>query len=370
MSSYRRGRPFDFLLPFLILICLGVIIVLAFQLYMTWKEGNDVTLRNQVFLYYDDGRASLMPWGANQWNKAYSGSLVLEGDTVKTEAGTHLVLSFFNGAVVRLDENTVVTYHAFSDLDGVQVFSLALESGRLWINEHSANDDAAVHFSVTMGDMAATSLGTIFEVTRSNTEKTVRVLEGSVQADVFETRVDDPQSQTPIFSQTVGFGQEMVLSTAAKAHLLAREDVNVLGLLDDAWKNTDWYVWNTKEDAMPTDFAATAPTQDATIVTPIAQGPTLTLTTPTSSLFTVNGSQMYITGTASPDVVKVTVTAYLNNTTDVYTLKKFVPGSGTWTYNAAIAYGTLEVGDTRYVIVGEDANGVQTEPVEVVLRVE
>lgn len=377
MSSYRRGRTVDFVLPFLILVCLGVILVLIFQLYFTWKEENEVTLRNQVFLYYDDGRASLFPWGAEQWSKAYSGSLVLEGDRVKTDAGTSLVLSFFNGAVVRLDENTIVTYHTFSDVDGVQVFSLDLESGRLWINE-DALDDSVVHFSVTMGDLVATSTGTVFEVTRSSTEKIVRVLSGSVQADIFESVVYDLQTQTPITSQTIGVGQQITLSTSVKARLLAREQVSLLDSLDDDWKTSAWYLWNIQEDASPTDFAALLkqkqtmiiPTQDALIVTPSVSLPTLTLTNPSNSPFVVDGTQFYITGTASSDIVKVIVTTYLNDQTDVYALKKFVAGSGEWSYGAALVYGNLEVGDTKYVIVGEDAHGLQSEPLEVVLRVE
>lgn len=374
MSSYRRGRPWDFLLPFLIIVCLGVIVVLVLQLYMTWKEGAAVSLRNEVFLYYDDGRASLLPWGATQWSKAYSGSLVLEGDRVKTEAGTNLVLVFFNGAVVRLDENTTLDYHTFSDVSGVQIFSFTLESGRLWVNNRSP-DNASVHFSIMMGDMVVSSRGTIFEVARSNTEKSLRVLDGSVQADIFESRVDEPTSTAAIASQVVGVGQQVVLSTALKARLLARETVDFLESIDDAWKTTEWYVWNTQEDALPTDFAAatiSTPTQDPTIlVSPVVTNISmLALTNPLSAHHTVDGEQIYVTGTASPDVVKVTVTAYLNTTTDVYELKKFVPGSGVWSYNAALVYGNMEKGDTRYVIIGEDESGVQTEPLEVVLRIE
>lgn len=61
---YRRKRPLEYLLPFLIFVGLGVIVVLGFQL---WNSLQGV--KGDVFFYTAGGRAKMLPDGMKEWGE-------------------------------------------------------------------------------------------------------------------------------------------------------------------------------------------------------------------------------------------------------------------------------------------------------------
>jgi len=76
----RLQRPVDFLLPFLVLVSIGIIGVMAFQVWQNWdKQG-----KADVYFYVIGGKAKILPYGQAEWNNAYSGTKLLLGDALKT----------------------------------------------------------------------------------------------------------------------------------------------------------------------------------------------------------------------------------------------------------------------------------------------
>src|SRR4030065_1915146 len=102
MSLHRlpRKRPIDYILPFLIIICAGVIVVLGYQL---WSCLNTDSNEKDIFMYTAQGSSKILPWGSGEWERGYNGTRLLQGDSIKTLSGGRIVIELFNDNFIRLD---------------------------------------------------------------------------------------------------------------------------------------------------------------------------------------------------------------------------------------------------------------------------
>ena len=75
MPRLPRKRPIDYILPFLIMICAGVIVVLGYQLFTSINQGED---DKDIYMYLARGNAKILPWGAGEWERAYNGTKLLQ----------------------------------------------------------------------------------------------------------------------------------------------------------------------------------------------------------------------------------------------------------------------------------------------------
>jgi hypothetical protein len=234
--------------------------------------------------------------------------------------------------------------------------------------------------------MQVTDTGTIFEV-ESNDAETVRVIKGSVNATVLGSATDPNATLDTV---QVGVGQEMALNPAILQSYQNHETPSVLMALDDQFKQTDWYSWNSGEDAAPTDFssqqslpvvplglntqqnvpATPGETQEASELgltqQPIENAPTdVVLTTPVITqpdppVMTTDQNKVSISGTVGAGTAKVVVHETVGGVSDDYTLSKFKSGNTTFSYNVSVALGNYKPGENDYSFSAFDASGNQS----------
>lgn len=405
MRKINRKSPLDFILPFLILLSIGVVAFLGYQLWLNFdKQG-----KADAYFYVVEGKAKVLPFGKSEWENGFSGTKVLLGDSLKTSQMGRLVLKFFNGTVARLGNDTSVTLNDLTKQFDSEKIVLNLNNGYLWIKGGRSQDVKEALYEVHTPHMRVKSKGVAFEVEDTDSE-IVRVFEGEVTVDVMVTGDGKERLADTV---TVGVGQEMVLDQATIKAYEENKSPSVLKAVNDQLKTTAWYLWNVQEDSAPTNFSSSGTEQVATEgllgteqlsgteqgtmeigagsqqgQTQAAQGSidasteevgsdivdvSTGLTVPViekplaSDRVVETGDKITISGTVGKATAKVQVEQVVNGKTEVYTLSKYVKGSTAFSYNVSEKFTNLMPGDNVYRFYAIDDKGNKSEPAEITI---
>lgn len=353
-----------------------MVVILAFQVFGAFqgKAGD-------VYFYVAQGNAKILPYGTSEWQDAFSGTKLLAGDSVKTLKGGRLVFQFYNGSVVRLDQDSEITLADVSKRSGDEKIALTLDFGAAWVNRVITEDTKTSKFELKTDHMLVKDVGNIIEVEKATATEVVRVLKGAIKVDIY---ANDNNKNEVADTQDVGVGQELDLDPATLKSFMNHENPSALVAIRDEFKGNIWYAWNVQEDETATDFArqpkpnvlaggtssqtqASSQTQGPAATqnsgsqtvqqTQSNQVPKVTITSPAQPEVTVTTGKLTITGTASSGTAKIFVTQTLAGTLENYQLQKFKVGDPTFTYNLAESYGNLKQGDNTYVFYGVDVDG-------------
>lgn len=373
---YRRKRPFEYLLPFLIFVGVGVIGVLGFQLWSNLQAA-----RGDVYFYVAQGKAKMLQYGTKEWETGYSGTKMLLGDAVKTGVNSRGVLKFFNGTMVRLGDDTEVVLTDITKRNDVEKIGLTLNHGSVWVNKIRSEGVEQSDLQVRTSHMLVIDVGTTFEV-ESDSVETVRVMKGNVNVQILGT---DSDKSSILDTIQVGVGQELNLDEAVMKAFQNRETPSVLMALSDQFKLSDWYLWNSREDESPTDFSQAGnqllpvgttqevTTQEVVAVTSSTQQTVETpgqlaspvITQPSESAVSSDQNKMAIVGTVGSGTAKVLVSQTVAGNTDEYALSKFKAGDLTFTYNVSEALGNYKSGENIYRFYAVDAAGNRSDSADV-----
>ncbi|HRY91538.1 MAG TPA: FecR domain-containing protein, partial [Candidatus Gracilibacteria bacterium] len=405
MRKINRKSPLDFILPFLILLSIGVVAFLGYQLWLNFdKQG-----KADAYFYVVEGKAKVLPFGKSEWENGFSGTKVLLGDSLKTSQMGRLVLNFFNGTLARLGNDTSVTLNDLTKQFDSEKIVLNLNNGYLWIKGGRSQDVKEALYEVHTPHMRVKSKGVAFEVEDTDSE-IVRVFEGEVMVDVMVTGEGKERLADTV---TVGVGQEMVLDQATIKAYEENKSPSVLKAVDDQLKSTAWYLWNVQEDGAPTNFSLLA-TEESSMgsqalsgtekllgvdqgmgVSGSQQGQTQAaqgsidagteetgsdivdvstgLTVPVierpleSDRVVETGDKITISGTVGKATAKVQVEQVVNGKTEVYTLSKYVKGSLAFSYNVSEKFTNLMPGNNVYRFYAIDDKGNKSEPAEITI---
>ncbi|MBA4336634.1 hypothetical protein C0416_02565 [bacterium] len=350
MSRIPRKRPIDYILPFLIMICTGVIVVLGYQLWSTIQGPED---ESDIYVYVAQGSAKILPWGAGEWGLVYNGTRLLQEDSIKTQAGGRVVVELFNDHYVRLDERTEVT---FSDIkksgEGYEI-NVRLIEGKIWINSDE-NSETPVKFTVSTDHTMIKTVSTVYGVEQTSQGEAVRVLKGSILADVM---IEEDGEARKVETLNIGVGQQAVLNKDAIEAYTKRESPSVIDAVSDEFRDSSFYKWNMAEDQNPTDFSlgggntdsmmfdgdstADADTEEGDLAKPL-------VTTPSTLTFATSESSLTIRGTTVALTQKMMVDVSSDDGSDNYELNLYVPGNTEWSFAVSQAAGTLNQGLNTY----------------------
>ncbi|MBD3360381.1 hypothetical protein GF366_01110 [Candidatus Peregrinibacteria bacterium] len=234
-------------MPFLIIICVGVIIVLVFNL---WKAVFSAEPSGDAFMHIESGSVQMRMWNTDDYFDLKSDTLVMEGDEILTSADSKVIIEFFDGTIMRIDGGTNVLFKEIDDDNDNPMIDLLFLEGKLWFNK-LYKDTGDTEIVVTMDNVAVKStVGSIFEV-ENEFEEAVRVLKvGEVVVDIMSE-----DNTKVIETENVGLGQEILFTDKVLEKYWQYQSPSVLSPLSDEFKDTDWYLWNDAEDKSPTEFS-------------------------------------------------------------------------------------------------------------------
>ncbi len=354
-----RKRPIDYILPFLIMICAGVIVVLAYQL---WSSLQIPENEKDIYMYTAQGNARILPWGAGEWEKAYNGTRLLQGDSIKTQKGGRTVLEFFEDHYLRMDEKSEITLSEIKENGGVYEIDIILMEGKIWINDDEASENP-VKFVVKTNNTLVRTVSTIYEVEQTDAAQAIRVIKGNIVADIL---VDEDGQKKKVESISIGVGQEAILNDKNLKEYAERKSPSVIDAISDEFKNSGFYKWNMAEDADPTDYSISGGTYNSTLfddaatedVEIIEEGdlPKPVITVPSTLDFTTPESSLTIRGTTSSETKKMMVDAVVGGKSQSYELNLYVPGNTEWSFAISHAQGNMRPGKNTYSFYALDEN--------------
>ncbi len=386
----RRSSYKDYFVPFLIIVCIGVILVLIFNLLRALFSADSV---KAAYLHVDSGTVQMKAWGTEGFFDINSDVLVMQGDEIYTAAGSKVIVEFFDGTILRLDGGTDVIFDSISDESDDPEISLKLLDGAIWVNKVYKNTQSTVLNIDLTSVVVRSEMASVFEV-ENEVVDAVRVF------NVFENEglgvdVMSKDGGKVLDSENVGVGQEVLFTKEVMERYYAFQSPTVVTGVGDEFKTTPWYLWNVAEDKAPKQFEKVAGASgaglvkvepeilvpedsgDDVVVEPTKpeetdkteEDKTETVATGALSKPTVTS----VAGKAAPEAsgtYKVTsrvatLTGNVSGADKVvvngYILQKFKPGDTTWTYFANSDFGLMKAGDNTYEIYSIDASGKKSE---------
>lgn len=386
----------DYILPFLVLVSIGVIGVLGFQLWSNWDQQG----KGDVYFYVAEGKAKLLPYGQTDWDNAFSGTKLLLGDSIKSSMVGKVVLAFFNGTIIRMNDDTAVTLTDLSKAADKETIVMNLANGSVWVNGKKSAGVKEALYEIRTTNLLVKAKGTVFEVESEDGLEVVRVFDGEVNVDVM---IKAGGSERVADTISVGVGQEITIDEATLSAFADNKSTSVLTGISDDFKDTDWYKWNVREDKSPTDFKLTpgitemeatsdvsldessaddelsteedvdatddgsADDEDDTLNNDISdtEFPSPKILKPTAT--TVSEGTFVISGTVGADAEKIIVESNAGGTKDSYTLSQFKKGDTSWSYNVSDKFGNIKPGDNTYNVYAVYPDDEESEPAKITI---
>lgn len=157
------------------------------------------------------------------WRELEGGEIVKTGDDVRTLASSRAVVTFEDGSVVRLSENTQMTV-----ANGASEIAIILGSGEVF--NKVAKDDTRI-YSVDVNGTKVTALGTAFDVAKAD--------DGTPVVVVLESAVE------------IANGEGESIGKVSEGEKSEVKDGKVeKGDLDDADLTKSFIAWNIEKDKM------------------------------------------------------------------------------------------------------------------------
>ncbi len=357
---YQRTPPqksfMAYLVPFLILIILGLIV---FLLVRFWDNiGNRASSETSyAYMQTIEGDAKVMLWGATDWTSVPKSTIKLfKGDSIRALPGSRVKISLFEKHHITLNGDSEMVISELRKENQTLHTSLTLNRGEAWLDvDRDINPNST--FLIKTDSFQAETKGAILDVEPD----ILRVVKGGVAVDVYsEDKV--------VTSTNVGVGQEIVLSDAKMQSLTeGAADVELVAMLSDEFKLSNWYLFNTEgknigvnntggttvQEGMEADYL-----EETDGIVKVSK-PVITSPAGDGEEFKITGTSQRIEGTVKAGTAKVIV----NN----YTLQSFAEGDTEWKYNADIRYGNLEEGKNKYEVFAEDAEGKRSQAAVITL---
>lgn len=371
MRRVRRKSPIDYLLPFLMILGLGIIIILALQLWSSWGKAG----QGDIYFYVVEGQAKILPYGEAEWNQAYSGTKFLIGDSLKTSRSGKVVIEFFNGTIVRIGDDTSITLTDVEKRPDKETIVITLDDGQLWLNGKKSQGVKEAFYEVRTSNTNVKAKGTAFEVESNGLDEAVRVFSGEVTVDIL---VSSDGTKRVADTKSVGVGQEMVLDEASLKAFADNNTPSVLQALSDEFKDTEWYKWNVKEDKDPTRFGrvpeelSTSEDEDMEEETEEEEEETSLIGAPeitypeSASVSLPEGESLQVEGTI-PEVAAEMKVKINGEEQDV---EDFEAGDAVFKYEISESEDNVKAGENIYVFYAVDADGNKSDSISLTVNYE
>lgn len=374
--QYRRRVPeakkgSDYIKPIVaVIVFIAVIFALWKLLGAIFGGGDDVsdqvanTPDEKVQIEIETGSAKVMASDAEDWVSLDSDIDIYENEKLQTLSDGRLSLNFFEGTTGRLDKSSTLAVDTLSQGGSSTVVGVTLDKGRLWMDTTKSESLSTTVTAGTKRFKATADSGAKFAV---EAPSSLYVLEGTVEADILD-------GSKTLKTVTVGVGQQLVLTDSIISDLADGGDNEIIFALDEDFKSSTWYEWNTKmdggsvlDDETTTDDETTdeenKDEEDKTDEEDSnADGPsTPEITSPgeNGDEVTLDKTSLFISGTVSADTEKVKVNEYV--------LNQYTPGSKKFTYKADVTIGNLKAGDNVFKVYAIDEDGNESKAATITL---
>jgi hypothetical protein len=393
--------------PFLILVCLGVVLVLAFNLFKALFSSSVVA---DASLHVVRGNFSLKTWGSSSYHSFNEDSLLVQGDSVRVADGGLLIIEFFDGTLMRANEGSEFRIELMRQNDEQVDLEVELLAGDIWFN-HLYKQTTNTSVKVFNPDLEVVrDQADIYSFTANPQAFQARVLSTvSGNNGVLVSVLSEPGG-TEVESEVLGIAQEAIFTSEVLAAYRDFRSPTVLQGINQDYLVSDWYLWNIEQDRSPTalpesegGFVKVLTPEDDSVLVPTAfddevnnnqpseeapvdsvveneEEPEVeteqpaelgSLSTPTivSVAGVTNVDEQGFYNIDNPvGILKGEISGASQVEVNGYVLKQFTPGDSSWQYFANANYGLMQEGENTYEIIAKDARGQKSEALVVKVR--
>ncbi|MFH0834292.1 MAG: FecR domain-containing protein [Patescibacteria group bacterium] len=357
-----RRRSRDYLLPFLIIVALGVIAALLLQLWGLWGgEGeSSLTLSGKAKLDQIAGEVEVYLPASGAWKITSEAADLEPGESVRTGSDGSAVLTFDDGSAITLANSSEIAIDDLQNAITKKTVALALARGAAAVTVGTSKVD----FTISTELLKIHEADGHFLLQVNDDENLASSIDGGFVATVL-----DPQNKkTPELKNFVVEANQTVEISERRVNLLRiGGEIEIVKATPNEILNSPIYLAAKSGQAIETAPSTTDDkntetaenTTDSDKTTTDAERDVLPapLVTTGGGSITAVAEPVKVAGKVSPKIAKVEV-AFENE--DAFALSKFVSGSGEWSYNASRDFGNLKVGVNNYSVVGYDADGNKT----------
>lgn len=342
----RRSSK-DYLLPFFIIISLGVIATLLVQLWGMWGDDgeNSLGLSGKAELTEISGDVEVFLPAASAWKITSEAANLNPGESVRTGADSSAVLSFDDGSVIALASSSEVEITDLQNSITKKSVKLTLVRGTTAVMVGTMHAD----FEITSEFLKIHDTDGQFLLQIDGSENIASAIDGGFVATVL-----DPQNEkaSELKNFVVEGGETIEISERRVNLLRIGGEIDVVKATLKEILNSDFYLATTNksnEDAENEDINPDETTTDAE--RDVLPAPFIT--TGGGNISAVD-EPVKVSGKVSPKIVKVEV---MFENEAAFALSQFEANSGDWSYNASRDFGNLNIGVNNYTIIGYDEAG-------------
>ena len=237
-------------MPFFILICLGIIVVLLLNL---WRAifGEDPS--EAAYLHVAEGQVEMKSWGTDDYFSLAGDSLIVRGDEIRTSSNAKVIVEFFDGTLMRIGGSTDVVFEEMLLNDGSPIIEVKLDDGALWFNR-VYKDTENTSLTVAMDDVEVVADKAGVFALENRFDEVIRVFKVFKKSEGALVNVLAADGETVLESEEVAVAQEVVFSPKVIEIYRDHKSPTVHEGIDNDFRDGPWYQWNVEEDKSPTEF--------------------------------------------------------------------------------------------------------------------
>ncbi|MBU1089314.1 FecR family protein [Patescibacteria group bacterium] len=344
----------DYLLPFLIILSVGLIAALLIRVWGLWgeEEGGALTLSGKAELNEIAGEVEIYLPVVGAWKITQTATSVSIGESVRTNAEGSATLTFDDETVLNLASSSELRIEDLRNSLTKKEAHLTLIRGIAGVTSGTTNAD----FEITSEFLKISDSDGKFILNSAEKEVTASAIVGGFTATILD--LQNPKNPE-LKKLVVEAGETLEISERRVNLLRIGGEADLVKTTPDTILNSKFYLAMTGESLDDLESSEDSET------TEISENAAPAVILPAPLVETGGGNilavaePVKVNGKVAPEIVKVEV-AFEN--ADAFALSKFEAGSGEWNYNAARDFGNLKIGVNNYTVVGFDAEGNKTPP--------
>lgn len=370
MRHYRQPPQksfFAYIVPFLILIFLGLIIFLLIRFWdnLGSSFGSETSY---AVMETQSGEAKVMLWRTTDWTSVPTSKLKLfQGDAIRSLPGGRVKVELFEKHFLTLNGNSELVIKELRKENSAYHTSLELVQGEVWLNV-ARDINPSSTFVIKSQNFSVKTDGAVFDLEPN----LVRMVKGDAKVSIYSDK-------ELLVEQKVGVGQELVLNDVKLQGLIDKdEDLELVTMLSDEFKLSDWYLYNMEgkkieiamtetgenvlEENVPkekNDKILEEKQKETTEEKFVLTKPVITTPAKDGEEFKMQTSSQKIEGTVAKGTAKVLV--------NDYALQSFKLGDTAWRYNVDVKYANVKQGKNLYEVYAVDEKGKKSEVAKITL---
>lgn len=356
-TQKKRRQRFSYMLPFFVLIIVSIFIVAIFKIFIYFFT-EEHRLRSEKVIFYSTDYFDLLSWGSSKFKASTSGTLILDGDKVKTKEKSKNMMLFYDANIARIEELSEFNFNSDIKQKESPKISLTLQEGRYWFDFRY---DKNFLLQLDTTNLLIDTNNALFDVFIKPNKIIIKVFDGTIKLKA----VERTQDRVRLLDQKVlAAGYQAEFNNKIFNLLKESMSIEYVSHLSSYAQVEPWYVWNQSQSKDPKEFLKTNSgiihnNKIAPIISIDPNETKLIIFSPKNN-DQITNDNFILNGSVLPYSDQIEIIEINNKGENYYKLKKFQKGDQEFVYRVSKKYGNLVTGENTYRIMATSFDKKET----------